>query len=351
MAAAGAQSAAFRRRMIVGFSVLSVPTTVLMVAYLIALVRMSPDHLHIFWQNILGMSALIFPLLSLDFSRYYTRIGRAVERVEAGRAGREEIAQAFHTATSLPRVLFVRGTLGFVAIASLVVGITFLRAKDFPPASALALYACMLSGGFVLYVFSALGAKRLAEPERLRLAQALGSADEREPYVSRLGLAPKLRVALVGVTLVTATFAILLSQSRASQDVEALASRLQARLLGRLGPALDPAELSNLRAEARGLGLPSELAVLGSAEPRRPGGAGADRAHRDRAEREPGLGRRQRLRLAARLLLAPAGGRLGGGARHPDRGAAPGRRAHAAGVRPGARRLRPGVLAPGLGPL
>jgi methyl-accepting chemotaxis protein len=259
---AGANGAAFRRRMILGLSVLSVPTTALMVAYLVALVRMPPEHLRIFWQNILGMSAVIFPLLALDFGRYYTQIGRAIDRLDAGTASREELAHAFRTATALPRLLFVRGSLGFIVIASLVVGLTVFRAQDFPHTSALALLACMLSGGFALYVFSALGAKRLAEPERLRLAAALGSADEREGFVARLGLASKLRVALVGVTLVTAMFAILLSQSRASQAVEALASRLQAHLLERAGEAPGAAELDELRTEARALGLASELLVL-----------------------------------------------------------------------------------------
>ncbi len=269
----GATGAAFRRRLILGLTALSVPTTALMIAYLVALVRMPPKHLWIFLQSAAGISLLVFPLLTLDFGRYYTAIGRALDRLEAGTATPEELAAAFRTATGLPRVLFVRGCAGFVAIAVVLVGVTVARAQDFPVTSAVALFVCTLTGGFVLYVFSAVGVKRLAERERLRLAAALGGAEAREACVERMGLATKLRVALVGVTLVTGMFAVLLSQSRAAQDVEALAARLQAHLLAGLGPQPGAAELAALRDEARALGVATDLVLLDPAGRVAEGGA------------------------------------------------------------------------------
>jgi methyl-accepting chemotaxis protein len=266
--------------MVLGLTVLSLPTTALMVAYLVALVRMPPEHLWIFLQNVAGISLVVFPLLTLDFGRYYTAIGRSLDRLDAGSVGPEELAAAFRSVTALPRTLFVRGCAGFVVIAVALVGLTAARARDFPVTSAVALLVCALTGGFVLYVFSAVGAKRLAEPERLRLAAALGSADAREACVERMGLATKLRVALVGVTLVTGMFAVLLSQSRASQDVEALATRLQAHLLAGLGPQPGAAGLAELREEARGLGVASDLIVL---DPAAEGGYGRALAPIERA--------------------------------------------------------------------
>ncbi len=255
----------FRRRLIVNLSLVSAPPVALIVLYIIALVRLPPAHLRVFLAVTAVSATVLFPLLNWMYHRLYAQIADVLNREQDPSLSQDERVGAFRTLTDLPRILFVRGMWVWLTCASLVSGGTWYLTEGLRPATAGSLFAALFSGGVVLEIFLALLAKRIAEPERLRLARALGDPDLREASLEPLGLSRKLRVSLVGVTVVTVAFAILLSQVRSTQKVESFVSQLQAVILEGAGSAPDARQLEALRRDAARLGAASELALLDAA--------------------------------------------------------------------------------------
>lgn len=252
----------FRRRLIAKLSVLSLPPIALMTLYVLALVRLPPDHLRVFVTVTATIATLLFPFFLWMYHRLYAGIVAALDGLAEGRVTREEVVVAFRTLTALPAILFRRSLAIWSGAGLACVVVTALLTEGMGGRTLFSLFAGVLSGGFVISIFLSLAAKRIVEPERLQLAAVLGDPELRETSVETMPLAQKMQVSLVGVTLVTLVFAILLAQVRASAEVEGFVSELQAVLLARAGDSLGATDLAALRDEARALGAASELVLV-----------------------------------------------------------------------------------------
>ena len=254
--------AAFQRKLTLGMTAVSWPSVAVMVLYLLALLRLPPSHLRVFYETAGVGILLLGPLLTWMYQRLYAPIGERLDRREQGRAGDEDLREAFRRVNELPLRVAAAGVGCWVGGATLVVGAMAARAHGLSLLTAFSMYMALVSGGMVSVAFSFFVAKRLAEPERLSLAAAIGEVEARERLIHPVLLARKLHVTVIGVTLLVVVFAALLAVVSAGRSVEVHVARLQHLLLERAGSASGSVELAALEAEARRSGIAGQLLVL-----------------------------------------------------------------------------------------
>jgi len=253
---------AFQRKLTLGMTAVSWPSVAVVVLYLLALLRLPPAHQRVFYETAAAAVLLLGPLLTWMYQRLYAPIGERLDRREQGRASDEDLREAFRRVNELPLRVAAAGVGCWVASATLVVGAMTARAHGLSALTAFSMFMGLVSGGMVSVAFSFFVAKRLAEPERLSLAAAIGAPDLREPLVRTVLLARKLHVTVIGVTLLTVVFAALLAVVSAGRSVEVHVAALQQRLLERADAAAGSPGLAALGAEARRSGVADELLLL-----------------------------------------------------------------------------------------
>lgn len=251
----------FKRKLVFNLSILSIPPVAFIIVYLVALVRLPPDHLRIFLWVTCGSAVVLFPILTAMYDRMYTRIARVLDQLHEGTAEPERVQDIYQRITRLPVMLFERGMVLWLGAAGISAGGTWLLADGMRPGVAFVLFCALISGGAVLEIFLALAAKRIVESYRLEVASAL-DLELRESARVRVSLDRKLRVAILCTTLVTVAFGILLANARSNTAVEDFVCRLQTTLLARAAAAPGGLDVAALAREAEQLGAANEVALL-----------------------------------------------------------------------------------------
>jgi len=236
----------------------SLATTLLIALYLTALIRLTPEQWKGFAAITGGLFLLLFVAQDQVNRRLWGPIVRCLDCIHEGRAGPEDLAQGFAAATNLP----VRGGMigwSWWILGGVLVGAAMkLRYETLTTFSVLVMVAGATSGGFVMTVFHFFLIKRVTEPVRLALAEALPNPAQRQSLIRATSTKQKLRLSVTGVTVFTVMFAILCADVRSMRPLEAHATRVQGLFLDDLARRVVAGEEGVLEAagdEVRRLGI------------------------------------------------------------------------------------------------
>jgi methyl-accepting chemotaxis protein len=141
-------------------------------------------------------------------------------------------AAAFARVVDLPRRAALVGAVGWVVPVVAIAAAMELRWPQWGGFETGVLLASGVAAGFVAGSFMILLVKRRATPVRRALAEALPDPAEREALVRPLGLRAKLLVSVVGVTVVSAVFSVLLAHATALRAIHRVAIQWEGELLG-----------------------------------------------------------------------------------------------------------------------
>jgi methyl-accepting chemotaxis protein len=238
---------------------------VLMSGYLMALLRLPPDQ----WSSFRWIVGILFVILAVAVNimnrRQDARIVACLGQLREGRASPEDVRHAFADIVDLPRQVFVAGLLWWFLGGVLVAVAMRVMHDDFRLFSGAVMIAAAGSGGLVQLILLYFLLRGRLEPIREALATQIPDPSERERLITTVTLGRKLRVALMGVTLMTVVFVIFLASTRTQRSIDSFVNNAQTTLLhGILSvPSSErAAAIEGARREAGTLGFGSDLLVL-----------------------------------------------------------------------------------------
>ena len=255
----------YRNRYIRSSLISSLGTTLLIALYLTALIRLTPEQWKGFAQITGGLFLLLFVVQDRVNRRLWGPIVRCLDRIHEGRAGPEDLAQGFAAAVNLPVRGGMIGWFWWILGGVLVGAGMKLRYETLTAFSVLVMVAGATSGGFVSTVFNFFQVKRVTEPVRLALADALPDPVQRQNLISATSIKQKLRLSVTGVTVFTVVFAILCAHVRSMRPLEAHATRVQGLFLDELDRGVAAGEEGVLEAagdEARRFGIADAVGLV-----------------------------------------------------------------------------------------
>ncbi len=247
---------------------ISLAAVLLIFAYLRALLRLSPDEWWTFAVAVLVLFPILFVAQAWVQRKLWDPLVRCLDLRVNGRAGPQQVREGFAAASNLALRSFAWGGLWWALGGLLVSGAMLWRHPHFSAFSSVAVVAAALSGGLVMMLGHYFLMKRMLEPVRLGLAAEIPDPAERSALVTRVPLAGKTALSLVGVTLVCVGFSVMLAQVRSARPLEAYASQVHAKLLEALAADLEQQGervLSGALDRARRLGIADALGVLDAA--------------------------------------------------------------------------------------
>jgi methyl-accepting chemotaxis protein len=242
----------------------SAVAVVLMGLYLMALLRLPADQ----WSSFRWIVAVLFVLLvpsAIFLRRHDARIVTALDRIREGRASPEDVRHAFVDVLNFPRNVFVTGLVWWLIGGAMVAGVMRFLHPDFRLFSGAVMVAAAGSGGVVQLIFLFFLLRTRFEPVREALAIQIPDPSERDRLVPPMSLGRKLRVSLMGVTIMTLVFVLFLASTRAQRAIDSFANSAQSTLLqGALAvPSGErAAAIEGVRREAARLGFGSDLLVF-----------------------------------------------------------------------------------------
>jgi methyl-accepting chemotaxis protein len=269
-------AAQFRNRVIVPSFAVSGPALAIVLGALAGLLELTREQWSWFLGATLAYAAAATPVLLAYQGRMLAPVGAWLD----GDRAPETAAAAFARAMDLPRRTALVGAVGWlvpVVLITVAMELRWPEWSDFESGVVLAsgVAAAFVAGSFMIFVV-----KRRTASVRCALVEALPDPRQREHLVRPLGLRTKLLVSVVGVTVVSAAFSVLLAQVTAVRAIHGVAIRWQEDLLagaaaspGGLragaglpawGGALEVAEIDLSAPDARGLLEPRVLAHLRS---------------------------------------------------------------------------------------
>ena len=258
----------FRDRLQLLSGLLSAASTLVIAAYLFALLRLTREQWIEFSWIVAGLFPLLFIAVTLTHRRHWLPIVRCLDLRRTRPLERDELEAGFAAASNLAVRMLITGGAWWL-LGGLVVAVFMrMRFDVIGWRGFTTMVAAAASGGFVMCVFHYFMVKRLTEPMRNALASEIGDPLVRARLVLRVPLNRKLWVSLTGVMLVTVAFVIQLAQVRSADPIEAHANELHRRFLEGVAVALaaDPvAGLAAARAEARRLGIADDLLLVDAA--------------------------------------------------------------------------------------
>jgi methyl-accepting chemotaxis protein len=173
-------------------------------------------------------------------SRMLAPISAWLDGQRSGRA----TAEAFSRAIDLPRRAAMVGAVGWVAPVVVIAGAMELRFPQWSGFESGVLLASGVAAGFVAGSFMVFIVKRWTTPVRRALAEALPDPAERSTLVRPLGLRTKLMASVVGVTVVSALFCVLLAYATAVREIHEVAIHWERDLLEEADPTRQGASAS-----------------------------------------------------------------------------------------------------------
>lgn len=174
-------------------------------------------------------------------------------------------AAAFARCLDLPRRAGLVGSVGWLAPVGVLATVMALRFPQWGAFESCVLLGSGLAAAFVSGVFVFLCMKRRTQEVCQALAEALPDPAERGALVRPLALRTKLLVSLVGVTVVSALFSVLLAHGVALRAIDRVAIQWESELLavGLAEAPLAPGAFSGeLRVGEIGLSTPRDSETL-----------------------------------------------------------------------------------------
>jgi methyl-accepting chemotaxis protein len=206
--------------------VASASGVVLMAAYLVALLRMTPEQWSLFVRVVGAGFAVLFLAVHLTNLRIFAPILRVLD-ARGAELPQAAARAAYRRVARLPAVTLCVGEgwwlLGGVGVAA---GMRLL-APGFPWSQALVMVAAAGSGGLVVMIFHYFSQKRELSRLRVALAERIGEPETREALMHRIGLRAKLVVSVTGVTLAVVVFTLLLAGERSRRPLEGVVAAAQ----------------------------------------------------------------------------------------------------------------------------
>jgi methyl-accepting chemotaxis protein len=213
--------AAFRRRVIeVSFAV-SGPALAIVLGALGSLIELTGEQ----WAWFLAATAIYAALATPVMAAYQWRMLAPVAAWLDGDTEHAAAAAAFARVMDLPRRTALVGALGWIVPVTLVAVAMDLRWPQWDGFEAGVLLASGLAAGFVTGSFMIFVVKQRTAAVRRALAEALPDPAERHALVRPLRLRTKLLVSVVGVTVVSAVFSVLLAHATAVRAIHGVAIR------------------------------------------------------------------------------------------------------------------------------
>jgi len=257
--------AQFRRSIVAMTTPASLLAVGLMSAYLMALLRLPAEQ----WSSFRWIVSVLFLILIvavnlLERSRD-ARIAAGLDRLREGRASPDDVRHAFRDIVDLPRQVFIRGIAWWLVGGALVAVAMRACHDDFRLFSGAVMIAAAGSGGLIQLIFLYFLLRRQFEPIRDAFAAQIPDPSQREPLITTVTLGRKLRITLMGVTLMTVVFVMFLAVTRAQRSIDSFAKGEQTTLLQGIlaAPASErAAAIESARREAVRFGFGSDLLVM-----------------------------------------------------------------------------------------
>jgi methyl-accepting chemotaxis protein len=267
-------AAAFRTRVISLSFVVSGPALAILLAALASMLELTAAQ----WSWLIALTAVWGAVLTPLMAAYQWRMLDPVAAWLEGSREAPRTRAAFARVMDLPRRAALVGSAGWLAP---VVGAALVMELRWPEWSGFqsgVLIAAGVAAGFVAGSFMIFVVKRSVAPVRRALAEALPDPAERSALVRPLGLRTKLVLSVVGVTVVSAFFSVLLAHATALRAIDRVAIQWEGELLrsaeggesagshadlgGAFGGGLRVVETDLASAEAAGLLEPEVVAHL-----------------------------------------------------------------------------------------
>lgn len=229
-----------RKRLIGLDSLVSMPALGVILFYLFALADPTRDE----WFGILvsaGSFAIAVALGSEPFRRRMQRpLAEFLDARIRGETDRTRCRQAFRCVMGLPRSLMILSILSWATAGLWVpVGMALLGHRSwltgFP---ALATFVAAFTGGLIASSFLYFASKRVLAGLRQGLAAEIPDPAERDALVAPTWISRKLQYVIVGSTVASLVFVMLLAYGKVRDGAGEMAGAGQARLLGQLAPVL-----------------------------------------------------------------------------------------------------------------
>jgi methyl-accepting chemotaxis protein len=229
--------AGFRGRVIGLSFAVSGPALAIVLAALAGLLELSSEQWSWFLGVTLGYAGVATPVMAVWQWRMLAPVADWLESGPAPAPAR--VAEAFARVVDLPRQIALVGAAGWIVPVTVVAVAMDLRWPQWGGFETGVLLASGVAAGFVTGSFMIFVVKRSTAPVRLALAESLPDSVERGALVRTLGLRTKLLVSVVGVTVVSASFSVLLAHATAVRAIHAVAIDWQQQLLAS-GARSDP---------------------------------------------------------------------------------------------------------------
>ena len=216
------------RRSVIGLSfAVSGPALAIVLAALGSLLELTAAQ----WGWFLRVTAVYAVAVTPPTAFYQSGMLAPIVAWLDGKRSPRATAEAFARAMDLPRRAAVVAAAGWAFPVAVIAGAMELRFSQwslFETGVLLAsgAAATFVSGSFMLFIV-----KRWTTPVRRALAEALPDPAQRSSLVRPLGLRTKLLVSVVGVTVVSALFCVLLAHATAVREIHGVAVQWQRELL------------------------------------------------------------------------------------------------------------------------
>ncbi len=217
------------RRSVIGLSfAVSGPALAIVLAGLGGLLELTGEEWTWFLRVTLAYALLASPVMAKYQWRMLTPIAIWLD----GERSRRATDEAFARVMDLPRRAALVGAAGWVVPVIVIAGGMELRFRQWGGFETGVLLASGVAAAFVAGSFMVFIVKRWTTPVRRALADALPGPVDRAALVRPLGLRTKLLASVVGVTVVSALFCVLLAYATAVREIHGVALQWQRELLG-----------------------------------------------------------------------------------------------------------------------
>jgi len=229
-----ASGSAYRRRLMIGNSLLQACSGIVVVLYLVALLQLTTEQ----WREFLVAGVIFATLAGLAeiwlLCRFDRDVVACIDAQAGGAVQQVHFRRGFEAVMDLPRRMFFATQVGWAVVAITVPGWMVLRLDDFSGIQPWLITLTAVMGGLVTGIFAFFALKRFLAPLRDSWARELGDAAERQGLTRRLSLSRKLGIAVSGVMVSSVFAAALLSYSLAFRPIEAYSSRVQSGYVARM---------------------------------------------------------------------------------------------------------------------
>jgi hypothetical protein len=256
---------AFQRGLVGVQAAVGFASAAVVVVYLMALLRLTPEQWRLFAWIIAGYAVAGTVFSELVSGRARRPIVDWLSAHSRGEPTAGLARDAFAALIDFPRRAFLLAFANYVAAGLIIGGGMKLGFSDLPAVSVMVIVAAATTAGLAMNaLFFFVVKHRLGELQRALVAE-LPDPSDREVLVRGLPLSTKLLISLSGVAVSTVLFSVFLAEAHARQPLLRQSAELQQRYLARVAPRFSMpggVEVDRLGSEAVELGIASRLLVV-----------------------------------------------------------------------------------------